>query len=381
MSINSDQLLDNYHSGDFPYSFGGKKNIKDFINISNNDLNKTLSQSDTYTEFKEFRSPKFTPPIRTYAENYLWEADLMFFTHPDFVQANEGNLYVIAVIDTFTKLALIRKLKSKSGATVTAAVKQLFNNVDIPKYLRVDAGGEFVNREFMKMCKDHDVKMYLAMEPIKCSMVERFNRTFKRILVQLMEQNNSIRWIDFIETAIEIYNTRQHRSIGMSPEEASNKRNQKKILRQNLKRYANYDKKKVLKNKTKSKYRLNQFVKIFRKKGIFSRGFHQNVTKEYFRIYHIDRNLSKDRYYLKDIQGDKIIGSFYEEYLVPYIPPKDEATYRLDPSFQGYKLKNIRGVSHIFVKWLGWPHKFNQWIPLDDVRSLLPSNLDLEGIE
>ena len=371
--INSKKLLENYHSGEVPYSFGGKRHIQDYIDITNQDLDKQLSKSDVYTEFKEFKKPKFTPPIRTYEANYLWEADLMFFTHPDFAKANDGKIYILAVIDTFTKLACLLPLNSKNGFLVTKSMSRLFDQVS-PKYLRVDSGGEFVNDNFLKMCRTYRVKMYIAMEPIKCGIVERFNRTFKRILVQLMEQNNSIRWIDFVEPALEIYNTRTHSTIGMSPEAAGEKRNQNKILKRYLKRYAKYDEKKMKKNKTRSKFKVGQFVKIFKKKGIFARGYHQNVTKEYFKIYYIDRNLSKDRYYLKDIEEDKIIGAFYEEYLVPYIPsPDDNTIYRLDPTFDGFKRKNIRGIPHIYVKWLGWPDKFNQWIPLQNVQHLLPS--------
>ena len=369
-AMNSKDFLKNYHSGETPYSFGGKKHVQDNINIPNKALDKNLSKSGVYTEFREFKKPKFTPPIRTYEPDYLWEADLMFFTHPDFAKVNEGRLYLLAVIDTFTKLAWLMALSSKTGKTVTEAMGKLFVQHNNPKYLRVDAGGEFINDQFMNMCRLHNVKMYIAMEPIKCSIVERFNRTFKRILVQLMEQNNSIRWIDFVNQALEIYNTRTHSTIGMSPEAAMEKRNQKVILRRYMKRYAKYDKIKSKKDRKKSKYKLGQFVKIFKKKGIFAKGYHQNVTKEYFKIYHIDRRLSKDRYYLKDIQGDKIIGSFYEEYLVPYIPQIDALTF-LDPTFK-VKRKNIGGVPHAYVKWLGWPDKFNQWIPVQNIEHLLP---------
>lgn len=373
-TINSKEFLDSYHRGQLPFSFGGKHHVKDYVDISNADLDKNLSKSDVYTEFREFRKPKFTPPIRTYGKNYLWEADLMFFTHPDFAKVNDGKLYVLAVIDTFTKLVCLKTLNAKTGVDVTKAMARLFELLDTPKYLRIDAGGEFLNQQFINMCKSYNVKMYIAMEPIKCSIVERFNRTFKRILVQLMEQNNSIRWIDFVEPAWEIYNTRRHSTIGMSPEAADEKKNQKIILRRYLKRYAKYDKIKSKKDKHKSKFKLGQFVKIFKKRGIFARGFHQNVTKEYFKIYHIDRNLSKDRYYLKDISGDKIIGSLYEEYLVPYIPSsQNDKLYRIDPTFEGFKRKNIHGTPHIYVKWLGWPDKFNQWLPLRDVQHLLPS--------
>ena len=265
-TINSEEFLDSYHSGQSPYSFGGKPHVKEYVNISNKALDKNLSKSDIYTEFKEFRKPKFTPPIRTYEKDYLWEADLMFFTHPDFAKVNDGQLYILAVIDTFTKQVWLKTLRTKTGATVTAAMRELFEQFN-PKYLRVDAGGEFLNQQFMNMCKSHNVKLYIAMEPIKCSIVERFNRTFKRIIVQLMEQNNSIRWIDFVEQALEIYNTRTHSTIGMSPEAAAEKKNQKIILKRYLKRYAKYDKIRVKKNKRKSKFKLGQFVKNLQKKG------------------------------------------------------------------------------------------------------------------
>ena len=143
------------------------------------------------------------------------------------------------------------------------------------------------------------------------------------------------------------------------------------ILRQNLKRYAKFDKIKYLKNRKPTKFKKGQFVKLFRKKGAFTKGYAQNVTKEYFKIYHIDRKLSKDRYYLKDLAGDKVIGSFYEEYLVLYKPPAEGAEYKVDPNHNDFRRKNIRGVPHIFVKWLGWPKKFNQWVPVNDVRHLL----------
>ena len=80
--------------------------------------------------------------------------------------------------------------------------------------------------------------------------------------------------------------------------------------------------------------------------------------------------MSKDRYYLKDLQGEKVLGSFYSEYLVPFVPPVD-GEYRLDPQFKIMERKNIRGIPHIKVKWLGWPTKFNQWIRADSVSHLL----------
>ena len=160
----------------------------------------------------------------------------------------------------------------------------------------------------------------------------------------------------------------------MSPDKAEDEGNHAVIYEKLLQKYAKDDRIKYNKNKKLPKYRKGDIVKIFKKKGIFSRGFNQSVTKEYFTIYHIDRRLSKDRYYLKDLMGERIIGSFYSEYLVPFTPPTNGGEYRIDPNFSDFKRKSIRGVPHIWVKWLGWPSKFNQWVPEADIRHLLPQN-------
>ena len=367
--MDKEELLRRYHA-DYQFSFGGLNHIKNSVNIRNQELKNVLANSNIYTEFREFKKPKYLPPIRSYGENYLWEADLMFFTHPSFAEENDGNLYILAIIDTFTRRVRMTMLKSKNTTEVTNNLNNLFKESK-PKYLRVDAGGEFISNKFSKMCQQNQVILYVAMEPIKCAFIERFNRTFKRLLVQIMEQNNSLRWIDFLRPALDIYHSRNHRSLEMSPDEAGEEINHDKILRQNLKRYAKFDKIRYLKNTKPAKFKNGQFVKLFRKKGAFEKGYAKNVTKEYFEIYHIDRKLSKDRYYLKDLAGDKVIGSFYEDYLVAFQPGPNGAVFDLDPNHNDFRRKNIRGVPHIFVKWLGWPKKFNQWVPVDNVRHLL----------
>ena len=369
------EFLNKYHDSE-PYSFGGINQVQNYFNVKKRKVANVLSKSDTYTTFKEFKKPRKVPPIRTHGPNYLWEADLMFFTHPQFTSSNDGFLYILAFIDTFTKAAGIMKLKTKDTKIVTEMMKKKFDNGDKPKYLRVDAGGEFLSHTFTKMCAKHNVKVYIAQEPIKCAFIERFNRTFKRILVQLMEHHNSVRWVDFIKPAISIYQSRKHSSIGMSPDEAEDEENHEAIYDKLLRKYAKDDRIKYIKNKKLPKFRKGDIVKIFKKKGIFTRGFNQSVTKEYFTIYHIDRRLSKDRYYLKDLTGERIIGSFYSEYLVPFTPPTNGGEYRIDPNFSDFKRKRIRGVPHIWVKWLGWPSKFNQWIPEADIRHLLPQNYE-----
>ena len=92
--MDEEELLRRYHA-DYQFSFGGLNHVKNSINIRNQELKDVLANSNIYTEFREFKKPKYLPPIRTYGENYLWEADLMFFTHPSFSEENDGYLYCL----------------------------------------------------------------------------------------------------------------------------------------------------------------------------------------------------------------------------------------------------------------------------------------------
>merc|ERR1712156_1001979 len=88
--------------------------IFELMKIFMSELKNVLSKSNIYTEHKMFKKPKLLPPIRTYEEDYIWEADLMFFTHPAIAKENDGYLYILAIIDTFTKMVMLMKLKNKS---------------------------------------------------------------------------------------------------------------------------------------------------------------------------------------------------------------------------------------------------------------------------
>ena len=63
-----------------------------------------LSKSDTYTQFRRYRKPKF-PPIKVYKQYELFKMDLIFVTDKGMAEENDGFQYAICVIDCFTKYA------------------------------------------------------------------------------------------------------------------------------------------------------------------------------------------------------------------------------------------------------------------------------------
>ena len=64
-------------------------------------------------------------------------------------------------------------------------------------------------------------------------------------------------------------------------------------------------------------------------------------------------------YKIKDLADDPIEGTFYESELQKVIKSVD-ILYRVEKVLR----KRKRGkTKEMYVKWEGWPSKFNSWIP------------------
>lgn len=62
--------------------------------------------------------------------------------------------------------------------------------------------------------------------------------------------------------------------------------------------------------------------------------------------------------------GDPIQGTFYASELQKV--SKDENTiWRIDKILRKRK---VRGKEEVLVRWLGWPKKFDSWIPKADIK-------------
>ena len=73
--------------------------------------------------------------------------------------------------------------------------------------------------------------------------------------------------------------------------------------------------KKIETNPKTPKFKVNDRVRITKYKNIFSKGYTENWSRE---IFIIDSVLKTNpwTYKLKDLNGEKIIGSFYEKELL-----------------------------------------------------------------
>ena len=132
-----------------------------------------------------------------------------------------------------------------------------------------------------------------------------------------MNHNGSKRYVDHLQQIVDTFNERTNRTIGVSPNKAY-QRNYQSFVLYNLEQHYNNS----IGKKSKPKFSVNTNVRILRKSKDmnFSRkAFTPNFTEEVFTIYKVDKRLPFIRYYVKDQEGNMIIGSFqgYELTKVP----------------------------------------------------------------
>ena len=75
---------------------------------------------------------------------------------------DKGFIFLLCVIDNFSKYAWVVRLKDKKGVSIINAFQKIFkeSNRRKPNKMWVDKRSEFQNNSFKKWLKDNDSKMY-----------------------------------------------------------------------------------------------------------------------------------------------------------------------------------------------------------------------------
>ena len=163
--------------------------------------------------------------------------------------------------------------------------------------------------------------------------------------------NNNTIWINDLDKLVNEYNNFYHRSIKMKPINASKKSNEN-IVRNNL-----YDFKYTNK---KSKFSIGDKVRISLLKNTFEKSYISNRSEEISIIDDI-KTSNVHYYFLKDLQGEKIDGSFYEQEL---LKTKQNDLYIIE--------KIIKKVGNKYlVKWKNYSNKFNSYVNQNDIVKYL----------
>jgi len=135
-----------------------------------------------------------------------------------------GNLYVVVVVDSFTRWTHCVPVQDKSAMSAARALIQTVGTFGMPIKIRSDGGGEFINDtlaafEAIVGVKHHKITPYLHEGN---SLAEKANRSVLENLRNLIfdrryDLNGEFQWGDLLPLAQRILNASFNSSIGCSP--------------------------------------------------------------------------------------------------------------------------------------------------------------------
>ena len=361
-----------YYDTRHPASFSSIEKIYNYIRlntdkkISRKDIRIWLSKQESYTAHCPVRRRFKRPRVLAFYKNYQWDTDTANMVK--YKKQNDGYGYFAVFIDIFMRFLYTQAMKTLTGREMVTVLEKVFQkSQDQPHILRSDQGSEYVNREVRNFLKEKKVKHIYTFYETKANYAERVIKTIKLKIIKYLTANDTFRWIDELDNLTYSYNNSKHRSIGMSPFEAS-KEGKKYDLWQ--KQYGTDRKKKNPKlaevSPRRYKFRLGDRVKISYLKNQFDREYSEKWTGEIFTIINKKMNQNIPMYQIKDYNNDTIQSYFYEPEL--QLAFLDENTiYKIEKIESRRKRKGIREV---LVKWKGWPKRFNSWIPETNITDI-----------
>lgn len=351
-----------YYDVAHPAGFSSVDKLTKAMNgkMKRNDVKNWLQGQETYTLHKPIH--KNFPRNKYILSNLneLWQADLTDMR--TYSQYNDDYKYILCVIDAFSKYAFVRALKKKDSNSIKQCFESIFSEAAVtPRHIQSDKGTEFVSKDVKTYLNTKNINYYTTNNPdIKASIVERFQRTLKMRMWRYFTYKNSYRYIDILQDLVFSYNHSFHSSIKMCPSDV-NFDNIMTVWR-NL-----YDReKKQSKNIKLPSLKIGDYVRITKFKHIFAKGYESNWSDEVFKVSSIVERYPWVVYKIHDLKNETIIGTFYEKELQkvnynPYLIHKIDKILR-------YRLKGNR--KEAFVKWRGYPSKFNSWIPFSSVQQI-----------
>ena len=115
-------------------------------------------------------------------------------------------------------------------------------------------------------------------------------------------------YYDALDDVVNKYNNTWHNSIKIKPIDVKDDTTNSSAIARNKRVYIN----KLIEKS--ARFNVNDTVRISKFKNIFAKGYTPNLSKEIFFVDKIN-NTVPYTYNIKDLNGEKIIGSFYDKEL------------------------------------------------------------------
>ena len=227
----------------------------------------------------------------------IWGVDLADMQ--SLSRKNNGIKYLLCAIDLYSTYAFVIPLKDKKGISIVNAFDKIIKKSKRkPNKIWVDQGSEFYNCVFKKWLSDNDIIMYSIYNEGKSVVAERFIRTLKNKLYKHMTASGKNVYYDVLDDVVNKYNNTKHSTIKIKPIDVGD--NKRVYIDEH--------------NEKDSRFKVGDRVRISKFKNIFAKGYTPNWSKEIFIVDKINDTVPYT-YNIKDLNGEEIIGSFYDKEL------------------------------------------------------------------
>jgi transposase InsO family protein len=310
-----------------------------------------LKTQDTYTLHKPLR--RRFPRNRTvvYGIDDQWQADLVEMR--EWQRENNNYAYILTCIDIFSKYAWVRPVKRKTAEDVCQAFESIFTASDrTPNKLQTDKGKEFLNRQVQGLFKHYGIHHFTSQNETKAGVVERFNRTLKSKMWRYFTEMGNHHYLDALQELVTSYNLTRHRSIGMAPSQVTE--GNERLVWNRL-----YKTSQLL---LPLKFAKGTLVRLSKFKWPFDKGYLPNWTDEVFVVVQCIQRRPRNVYKITDSEGEEVTGLFYEEELQAVNKNLADDEFEVEEVLKE-RINSSTGLREAFVKWKGWPSKFNSWVP------------------
>ena len=197
---------------------------------------------------------------------------------------NNGNRFLLRVIDIFSTYEWFIPLKDEKSTTITNAFQKILDKSNHkPNKTWVDKGSEFYNRSMKSFLRNNNIDMYSMHNEGKSIVAERFIRTLKYKIYKHMTLILKNVYIDRLDDIVNKYN--------------------------NTHIYINFNSKN---NTEDPKFKVGDNVRISQYKNIFAKSYVTNWSEEIF-VFTKAKNTVPWTYLISDPNGEAVVGTFYEK--------------------------------------------------------------------
>jgi hypothetical protein len=331
-------------------------------NLTYGDVKEWLNGQEVYVRHKPVKRVFERQRIIMSALDQQWDADIMDMVK--FSRKNNGYRYLAVFIDIFSRYIWVRPLKSKKPAEMLEVMKDVFSQGRIPLSIRTDRGNEYVGKEVQNYLKGRDILHFTARNALHANYAERVIRTLKGKLYRYFTKFQTNVYIDILDDIVTGYLNTVHSTIKFKPMEINSENEQSVYEKLYLPSQVALEQREII-----YKYDIGDYVHTLESRSPFTKGYEETFTQEIFEISYRTRT-TPPRYKIIDLKRESIAGTFYEQELhTAHIPD----VFRVEKVLKRRVRDNKREA---LVRWQGYPDKFNQWIPQEDLSDYLPATND-----